>query len=70
MPAKRTKQAKSTEAASSARKPKSTRTTAKRAAAVPVGHDEIALRAYFIHLEGGGDACENWLRAERELLAA
>jgi hypothetical protein len=35
-----------------------------------IGHDEIAVRAYFIHLEAGGDPHENWLRAERELLAA
>jgi hypothetical protein len=33
-------------------------------------HDEIARRAYYIHLEQGGDPFENWLRAERELVAA
>ena len=34
-------------------------------------HDEIALRAYEIHESGaGGDAIENWLRAERELAEA
>jgi hypothetical protein len=34
-------------------------------------YDEIAERAYFIHLEqGGGDDVGNWLRAERELTAA
>jgi len=33
--------------------------------------EEIATRAYFIHLdEGGRDDLENWLRAERELAAA
>jgi hypothetical protein len=32
-------------------------------------HEQIALRAYAIHLSGtGGDAVEHWLRAERELL--
>lgn len=32
--------------------------------------EEIAARAYTIHESGeGGDAVENWLRAERELLA-
>lgn len=37
----------------------------------PPTHDQIAERAYFIHLEeGGGDAVEDWLRAERELSAA
>jgi hypothetical protein len=31
-------------------------------------YDEIATRAYFIHLEGtGGGELENWLRAEGEL---
>jgi hypothetical protein len=35
-----------------------------------VTHDEIAARAYEIHLsEEGGDELENWLRAERELIA-
>ena len=32
--------------------------------------DDIATRAYFIHLEAGGDPFENWIRAERELVAA
>ncbi|HKW34025.1 MAG TPA: DUF2934 domain-containing protein [Candidatus Acidoferrum sp.] len=34
-------------------------------------HDEIALRAYEIYLERGGapgDALEDWIRAERELI--
>jgi len=32
--------------------------------------EEIAARAYEIHLSGaGGDDVENWLRAERELTA-
>jgi hypothetical protein len=34
-------------------------------------HDEIAERAYFIHLEEGGcNELENWLRAESELTTA
>ena len=34
-------------------------------------HSAIAERAYFIHLEEGTcDQVGNWLRAERELLAA
>jgi Protein of unknown function (DUF2934) len=34
-------------------------------------HDEIAERAYFIHLEEGGcDELEDWLRAEEELTTA
>jgi len=32
--------------------------------------EHVAMRAYYIHLEGGGDPLENWLRAERELVAA
>ena len=37
----------------------------------PPDHDEIAERAYFIHLEQGNcDELANWLRAERELKAA
>jgi Protein of unknown function (DUF2934) len=35
------------------------------------GHEEIAERAYLIHLEQGScDELANWLRAERELKAA
>jgi hypothetical protein len=38
---------------------------------MPPAHDEIAERAYEIHLSGeGGDELENWLQAERELMAA
>ena len=34
-------------------------------------HDEIAVRAYFLHLEvPGSDQLGNWLRAERELTPA
>jgi hypothetical protein len=34
-------------------------------------HDTVAERAYYIALErGGGDAFENWIRAERELATA
>jgi hypothetical protein len=31
-------------------------------------HEDIATRAYYIHLEGGSDPHENWIRAERELI--
>jgi hypothetical protein len=51
-----------------ARKPATKRTTRKKP--VEVTHDHIATRAYFIHLEEGGDAHENWMRAERELVPA
>jgi Protein of unknown function (DUF2934) len=34
-------------------------------------HHDIATRAYYIHLEAGScDEVDNWLRAERELMAA
>lgn len=34
-------------------------------------HDEISMRAYFLHLEAPeADELGNWLRAERELAAA
>lgn len=33
-----------------------------------VMRDHIATRAYYLHLEGGSDPHENWLRAERELV--
>jgi hypothetical protein len=44
------------------------RTTKKIELAGP-SFDEIATRAYYIHLEGGADPLENWLRAERELVS-
>ncbi len=55
-----------------------TKATAKRIATrrpktmepIVLTWDEIATRAYYIHLESGGDPTENWLRAERELLPA
>jgi Protein of unknown function (DUF2934) len=49
-------------------KPGSRRRTA---APAPVTHEQIALRAYELHLRGeGSDPMENWLKAERELVAA
>ena len=32
--------------------------------------EHVATRAYYIHLEEGGSAFDNWLRAEQELVAA
>ena len=49
------------------RKPATRRTTRKK---VEVTHEHIATRAYFIHLEEGGDPRTNWLRAESELVPA
>ena len=48
------------------RKPPARRTTRKKPVEVTIDH--IATRAYFIHLEEGGDPHENWIRAERELV--
>jgi hypothetical protein len=39
-------------------------------AAQAMTHEDIATRAYYIHLEGGHDPFENWVRAERELAGA
>jgi hypothetical protein len=66
MPAKRT-ESKSSKAPST-RKPAVRR---KRVAPITeVSHDDIATRAYYIHLEGGHNPFENWLRAEAELTTA
>ena len=67
MPAKRTET--KTSKAPAARKPAIRR---KKAApeAVTVSYEDIATRAYFIHLEGGHDPFDNWIRAERELVGA
>ena len=65
-PAK-TKKTSVTAAASAKSAPSRVRATRRR----KVTHDEIAERAYFIHLtDGVGDEVENWLRAESELMAA
>ena len=45
------------------------RTTKKATEPIVLTREDVATRAYFIHLEEGGDATENWLRAERELVA-
>ena len=50
------------------RKPATKRTT--RAKKVEITQEHIATRAYYIHLEEGGDAYANWVRAERELVPA
>jgi hypothetical protein len=47
------------------------RTPSMRRTRRAISHDQIALRAYEIHLSGvGGDPVEHWLRAERELAEA
>lgn len=68
MAAKRTES--KTSKAPAVRKPAIRRKKAAAASAiVPPSYDDIATRAYFIHLEGGHDPFENWLRAETELTA-
>jgi Protein of unknown function (DUF2934) len=49
-----------------------TRRTKKTEATEPIvlEWEHVATRAYYIHLEAGGDPLENWLRAEREFVAA
>jgi hypothetical protein len=43
----------------------------RTAAPAPISHEQIALRAYELHLLGAGaDPMDNWLRAERELVSA
>jgi hypothetical protein len=63
MPAKRTEPKSSK--APAARKP-----ALRRKRASKVTREDIAVRAYYIHLDGGHDPHENWLRAERELVEA
>jgi hypothetical protein len=63
---------KATEAAATktAAKKTSTRRTKKATEPIVLTWGDIATRAYYIHLEEGGDAQENWMRAERELAPA
>jgi hypothetical protein len=64
---------KTTEAAATkpvAEKTVTRRTTKKKAETIELTWDHVATRAYYISLEEGGDATENWLRAERELVTA
>jgi hypothetical protein len=59
-----------TAAKPAAKKTPARRRTTKQLAAIELSWDHVATRAYYIHLEAGGDPLENWLRAERELVAA
>jgi hypothetical protein len=58
-----------------AKKPAAKKTVVRRTKleagqAIELEWDHVATRAYYIALESGGDPVENWLRAERELVAA
>ena len=64
---------KTTEAAATkpvAKKTATRRTTKKTTETIELTWDHVATRAYYISLEEGGNATENWLRAERELVTA
>jgi hypothetical protein len=64
---------KATEAAAATKKPAAKKTTTRRtkkADVIELMWEHIAERAYYIHLEEGGEPLANWLRAERELVAA
>ena len=68
--AKKAAPAKKSAGAKKAAPAKKRATSAKKAAAAPrrtPPHGDIAERAYHIHEREGGDAVQNWLRAEREL---
>jgi len=68
MPRKATEAAATTKPA--AKKATTTRRTTKKATEpIVLTWEHVAERAYYIHLEEGGDQTENWLRAERELVA-
>ncbi len=66
---------KATEAAATkkpaAKKATTTRRTKKAETTeqIVLSWEHVATRAYFIHLEEGGNPTENWLRAEQELVA-
>jgi Protein of unknown function (DUF2934) len=66
---------KATEAAASEKPAAKKRTTTRRprtkaSELIVPDWEHVAERAYYIHLEEGGDPVENWLRAERELVPA
>ncbi len=42
----------------------------KKTDAIVLSWEHVAERAYYIHLDEGGDPVDNWLRAEQELIAA
>jgi hypothetical protein len=42
----------------------------KKTEPIVLSWEHIAERAYYIHLDEGGEPVQNWLRAEQELIAA
>ena len=67
MPRKATEAAATTKTAA---KKTSTRRTKKATEPIVLTWEDVATRAYYIHLEEGGDPQENWMRAEHELAPA
>jgi hypothetical protein len=67
MPRKATEAAATTKTA--AKKATTTRRTKKATEPIVLSWEHVAERAYYIHLEEGGDPTANWLRAEQELVA-
>ena len=67
MPRKATEAAATTKPA--AKKATTTRRTKKATEPTVLGWEHVAERAYYIHLDEGGDPTANWLRAEQELVA-
>jgi hypothetical protein len=63
MPAKRKEE--STSKAPATRKP----AIRRKRTTTAITPEHVAVRAYYLHLEGGTDPDENWIRAERELSA-
>ena len=66
---------KATEAAATTKKTAAKKTVTRRAKKTETTEpvltwEHVATRAYYISLDQGGDPFENWLRAERELVAA
>ena len=60
MPAKRTEK-------TSSKAPATPKPATRRKRTATITHEDIAVRAYYLHTEGGHDPHENWIRAEREL---
>jgi hypothetical protein len=71
MPRKTTEAAATTKTKKSVVRASLRKTAAKKTTGPAVlTWEHVADRAYYIHLETGGDPTENWLRAERELATA
>ncbi len=67
-----TRKPSATAEAAAPKKPAARRTVTRRTKKtepIVLRWEHVAERAYYIHLEEGGDPVENWLRAERELVA-